>query len=158
MDFRKKSSIFALIMSQETFVGPIATLRGKDKTKSNRSHRTRNGKTFTYTWNPENKQIISPAKTLQQYAMSLANLRAKDILSDPEQRAAYESDFRSDDKYSELRPYVVARCFQSIKSAALSGDTEILNRMLALIRKHPDRTTREAKLSALNTYFHSPES
>lgn len=142
-------------MSKLNFINPIESMSGKDNQHSNRSKRIRNGKTFSYTWNTDNKEIISPAKTLQQYAMKLANLRATSILSNPEQRVALEEEFRHNNQYVELRPFVVAKLLREIKASVLAGDTQTINEMLDLVHQHPVRRTRDAKLAALSSFLPS---
>lgn len=142
-------------MSREIFIRPVHSMSGKVKQDSNTSHRTRNGKTFTYTWNEDNKEIISPAKTLQQYAMKLANLRTTDILADSSKRSEFEQAFNQSSDYSELRPFIVALQLKAVKAEVMAGNIDTINILLDLVRQHPDRQTREAKIAALQTFLKS---
>ena len=141
-------------MSEVIHIRTIERTHGKIQTKSNMSTRRRNGKTFTYTWDPTTPEKITPRKVLMQYTMKLANLQAKAIMADAEQKATYEKLLEKDQKYTELRPFVVAKCMERIKAAAENGDAEVLGEMLRMLRGTgvPDRET-QAKIDALSTFL-----
>ncbi len=143
-------------MAEVKHIRTIEKSHGKVQGKSNTSTRIRNGKTFTYTWDPTTPEKITPRKVLMQYTMKLANIQAKAILADAEQKAAYEKLLEKDPKYNELRPFVVAKCMERIKAAAESGEAEVLGEMLRMLRETrvPDREI-QAKIDALSTYLQS---
>lgn len=135
-------------------INTIETMSGKISQHSDMSKRTRNGKTFTYLWNPDTPEKISPRKVLMQYAMKLANLRAKEELADPEKKSAYAKLLKKDKKYHELRPFVVAKFLNQIKESVLSGDVATIQEIIATIQsneKHID--TKTAKIEAISTFL-----
>ena len=144
-------------MSQVIHINTIEKSYGKIQAKSNMSTRRRNGKTFTYTWDPMTPEKITPRKVLMQYTMKLANLQAKAIMQDPEQKAEYEKLLANDKKYKELRAFVVAKCMERVKSAAENGDAEVIGEMLQMLYEagKPD-CEKQAKIDALRTFL--PES
>lgn len=134
----------------------IGTMSGKISQNSDMSHRTRNGKTFTYQWNPETPEKISPQKVLMQYALKLANLRAKAELADPEKKLAYTKLLKKDKKYHELRPFVVTKFLNEIKAAVLSGDETVIREIMDTINSNEGHTdTKAAKLEAFSTFLPS---
>ena len=102
----------------------IDSMSGKVAQNTNISERVRNGKTFSYTWNPETPEKITPKKVLMQYAMKLANIRAKEVLANPELKADYAKELQKDKNYNELRPFIVAKFFRQIKESVLTGNEE----------------------------------
>jgi len=141
-------------MAQIEPIDTIENMHGKVRQHSNFSKRIRNGKTFTYYWNPENPEKISPRKVLMQYAMKLANLRAKEELADPDKKNAYAKLLKKDKKYNELRPFVVAKFINEIKEAVLSGDSSTIQQIIASItanEKHKD--TKILKINAISTFL-----
>ena len=159
MQIRQKCITFAQKSNNMAKLKPINTienLSGKVSQNSDMSHRTRNGKTFTYKWNPETPEKISPQKVLMQYAMKLANLRAKAELADPEKKLAYTKLLQKDKKYHELRPFVVTKFLNEIKAAVLSGDETVICEILETISSNESHSdTKAAKIEAFSTFLPS---
>ena len=141
-------------MAQVEPIDTIENMRGKVRQHSDFSKRIRNGKTYTYYWNPKNPETISPRKVLMQYAMKLANLRAKDELADPDRKNEYAKLLKKDRNYHELRPFVVARFLKEIKAAVLAGDEATIQAIITSIstnERHPD--TKAVKINAISTFL-----
>ena len=132
----------------------IDSMSGKVAQDTNISERVRNGKTFSYTWNPETPEKITPKKVLMQYAMKLANIRAKEVLANPELKANYAKELQKDKNYNELRPFIVAKFFRQIKESVLTGDEPTIRQIIETIRaNHSHFDTTEAKVAAISTFL-----
>ena len=132
----------------------IDSMSGKVAQDTNVSERVRNGKTFSYTWNPETPEKITPKKVLMQYAMKLANIRAKEVLANPELKADYAKELHKDKNYSELRPFIVAKFLRQIKESVLAGDEPTIQQIIETIRaNHSHFDTTEAKVAAISTFL-----
>ena len=132
----------------------IDSMSGKVAQDTNISERVRNGKTFSYTWNPETPEKITPKKVLMQYAMKLANIRAKEALANPELKAAYAEELQKDNNYNELRPFIVAKFLLQIKESVLAGDEPTIRQIIDTIRANNSHfDTTEAKVAAISTFL-----
>lgn len=117
-------------MSRVTFQAPVANISGRLSYQSNIVLRTRNGRTQAYIIQNPYKGPVAPQRQRTINAFKEAVNQSKIVLSDPVQRAEYESKYkahkaffrrhpRSQNKYySTLRGFVIAQLAQQINAAA----------------------------------------
>ncbi len=117
-------------MSRVTFQAPVANISGRLSYQSNIVLRTRNGRTQAYIIQNPYKGPVAPQRQRTINAFKEAVNQSKTVLSDPVQRAEYESKYkahkaffrrhpRSRNKYySTLRGFVIAQLAQQINAAA----------------------------------------
>ncbi len=117
-------------MSRVTFQAPVANISGRLSYRSNIVFRTRNGRTQAYIIQNPYKGPVAPQRQRTINAFKEAVNQSKTVLSDPAQRAEYESKYkahkaffrrhpRSQNKYySTLRGFVIAQLAQQINAAA----------------------------------------
>ena len=131
-------------MSRVTFQAPVANISGRLSYRSNIVLRTRNGRTQAYIIQNPYKGPVAPQRQRTINAFKEAVNQSKTVLSDPAQRAEYESKYkahkaffrrhpRSQNKYYSTFPgFVIAQLAQQInaaaKAAAAAKETQVMQR------------------------------
>lgn len=117
----------------------IETSSGKIEKGSKTSTRTKFGKTFTYTFDPE-KHPYRPTfrRQVQTASMRLANLDAKAISADPEQLAPYLAQHKAKHIITPVRSFIVKQRMAFHKAdllARFENDQPAFQAYLATIKR-----------------------
>lgn len=126
-------------MAKVGFTALIESGSGKLESHSNTSLRTQNGKSHTYTWDPE-AHPYRPTfrRQVQTESMRLANLDAKAISADPEQLAPYLAQHKTKHLTTPVRSFIVKQRMAFHKAdllARFANDEPAFQAYLATIKR-----------------------
>lgn len=131
-------------MSKCKYEFPFSDLTGKVYHDKNFSTRILYGVKHTYLWNPDNEVEQTPNRVLHQAALQLANIRVKEIVSNPEQLQQVRKTVsfpnmpkRVQDKLPlwRFRHLLLGVVLRDIKEKAQSHDVDTIHALMAIVKE-----------------------